>query len=197
MRAPMERRLAAVLVADVAGYSRLVGADEEGTLSRLKAVRADLFDRKIAEHRGRIVHTAGDGLLVEFSSVVDALRCATEVQAGMSERNAAIHTDGRSTGESGSMLGTSSSRTATSLAKASILRPGSRHSPRPAGSVFRLVCRRTLPGKWTSPSKIWASSSCTTSAGQFGFIGSAPELLLPRRCRCPTSRRSQFWRSPI
>jgi adenylate cyclase len=89
----MERRLAAVLAADVAGYSRLVGADEEGTLSRLKAIRADLFDRKIAEHRGRIVHTAGDGLLVEFSSVVGALRCATEVQAGMSERNAAIHTD--------------------------------------------------------------------------------------------------------
>src|SRR5215813_6288893 len=93
MRAPMERHLAAVLVADVAGYSRLVGADEEGTLSRLKAVRADLFDRKIAEHRGRIVHTAGDGLLVEFSSVVDALRCATEVQAGMSERNAEVPAD--------------------------------------------------------------------------------------------------------
>src|SRR5215468_2301556 len=93
MRAPMERRLAAVLVADVAGYSRLVGADEEGTLSRLKAVRADLFDPKIAEHRGRLVHTSGDGLLVEFSSVVDALRCATEVQAAMSERNAEVPSD--------------------------------------------------------------------------------------------------------
>ena len=89
----MERRLAAILAADVAGYSRLIGADEEGTLGRLKAIRADLFDPKIDEHRGRIVHTAGDGLLVEFSSVVDALRCATEVQAAMSERNAAVGAD--------------------------------------------------------------------------------------------------------
>ncbi|HMD63396.1 MAG TPA: adenylate/guanylate cyclase domain-containing protein [Stellaceae bacterium] len=89
----MERRLAAIPAADVAGYSRLIGADEEGTLSLFKAIRADLFDRKIADHRGRIVKTTGDGLLVEFSSVVDALRCATEVQAGMSERNAPIPTD--------------------------------------------------------------------------------------------------------
>jgi adenylate cyclase len=90
MRAPIERRLAAILAADVAGYSRLVGADEEGTLSRFKAIRADLFDPQIAEHRGRIVKTTGDGLLVEFASVVDALRCAVEFQAGMSERNATI-----------------------------------------------------------------------------------------------------------
>ncbi len=93
MRAPVERRLAAILAADVAGYSRLIGADEEGTLGRFKAIRADLFDPKIAEHRGRIVKTTGDGLLVEFASVVDALRCATEVQAGMSERNAAVPAD--------------------------------------------------------------------------------------------------------
>jgi adenylate cyclase len=91
----MERRLAAVLAADVAGYSRLVGADEDGTLARFKAIRADLFDRKIDEHHGRIVHTAGDGLLVEFASVVDALRCAIEVQAGMTERNAAVPADRR------------------------------------------------------------------------------------------------------
>ena len=90
MRAPIERRLAAILAADVAGYSRLVGADEEGTLNRFKAIRADLFDPQIAEHRGRIVKTTGDGLLVEFASVVDALRCAVEFQAGMSERNATI-----------------------------------------------------------------------------------------------------------
>jgi adenylate cyclase len=89
----MERRLAAILAADVAGYSRLIGADEEGTLSRFNAIRAELFDRKIAEHRGRIVNTTGDGLLVEFASVIDALCCATEVQAGMRERNAAIPAD--------------------------------------------------------------------------------------------------------
>jgi len=83
------RRLAAILAADVAGYSRLIGADEEGTLNRLKAIRTELVDPKIADHHGRIVKTTGDGLLVEFSSVVDALRCATEWQHGMDERNAA------------------------------------------------------------------------------------------------------------
>src|ERR1700693_247156 len=84
------RRLAAILAADVVGYSRLIGADEEGTLNRLKAIRAELIDRKISEHRGRIVKTTGDGLLVEFASVVDALRSATEWQAGMAERNAGV-----------------------------------------------------------------------------------------------------------
>ena len=77
------RRLAAILAADVAGYSRLMGVDEEGTLERLKAHRRELIDPKIAEHHGRIVKTTGDGLLVEFSSVVDAVRCAAEVQRGM------------------------------------------------------------------------------------------------------------------
>jgi adenylate cyclase len=78
-RERVERRLAAIFAADVAGYSRLIGADEEGTLARLKEHRRELIDPKIAEHRGRIVKTTGDGLLVEFASVVDALRCATEV----------------------------------------------------------------------------------------------------------------------
>ena len=78
-----ERRLAAILAADVAGYSRLMGADEQGTLSRLRAIRGEIVDPKIAEHRGRIVKTTGDGLLVEFQSVIDALRCATEWQAAM------------------------------------------------------------------------------------------------------------------
>src|ERR1700732_1507315 len=88
-------RLAAILAADVAGYSRLMGADEEGTLERLKAVRRELVDPKIAVHHGRIVKTTGDGLLVEFSSVIDALRCATQWQTGMAERNAAAPTDTR------------------------------------------------------------------------------------------------------
>jgi adenylate cyclase len=74
------RRLAAILAADVAGYSRLMGADEEGTLERLKALRRELLDPKIAGHHGRIVKTTGDGLLVEFASVVDAVRCAVAVQ---------------------------------------------------------------------------------------------------------------------
>jgi TolB-like protein/class 3 adenylate cyclase len=89
------RRLAAILAADVAGYSRLVGADEEGTLNRLRSVRAEVIDPKIPEHRGRIVKTTGDGLLVEFSSVVDALRCATEIQNAVAERNVRIAAEKR------------------------------------------------------------------------------------------------------
>ena len=87
---PAIRRLAAILAADVAGYSRLIEADEEGTLGRLKALRGDLIDPKIADHKGRIVKTTGDGLLVEFASVVDALRCAAEMQAAMAESNAPL-----------------------------------------------------------------------------------------------------------
>src|SRR5882672_5769439 len=86
-RERVERRLAAILAADVAGYSRLMGADEEGTLAALKAIRRELTDPKIEEHRGRIVKTTGDGLLVEFPSVVDAVRCAVEIQRDMAQRN--------------------------------------------------------------------------------------------------------------
>jgi len=86
------RRLAAILAADVAGYSRLMGEDEEGTLAelKLKAIRRELSDPKVKEHRGRIVKTTGDGLLIEFASVVDAVRCAVEVQREMAERNADV-----------------------------------------------------------------------------------------------------------
>src|SRR5215813_10799641 len=85
---PPVRRLTAILAADVAGYSRLMGADEEGTHERLQAHFQELVQPKVAEHRGRIVKTTGDGLLVEFPSVVDAVRCAVEMQRGMAERNA-------------------------------------------------------------------------------------------------------------
>ena len=89
------RRLAAILAADVAGYSRLIEADEEGTLGRLKALRADIIDPKIAGHKGRIVKTTGDGMLVEFASVVDAVRCASELQVAMAESNAPLPQDHR------------------------------------------------------------------------------------------------------
>lgn len=91
----VERRLAAVLAADVVGYSRLMGRDEEGTLARLKAVRKALVDPSIAEHRGRIVKTTGDGMLVEFASAVDAARSAIEVQRGMTEQNDGASQDKR------------------------------------------------------------------------------------------------------
>ena len=89
------RRLAAILAADVAGYSRLIGADESSTLERLRALRGDLLGPKIAEHRGRLVKTTGDGLLVEFASVVDALRCAVEIQREITERNATVPSNNR------------------------------------------------------------------------------------------------------
>src|SRR5215470_10782037 len=89
----VERRLAAILAADVAGYSRLMGDDEEGTLKRLGAIRSELVDPKIAEHNGRIVKTTGDGMLVEFASVVDAVRCAAKVQHALPGRNTSIAAD--------------------------------------------------------------------------------------------------------
>src|SRR3954451_20629248 len=91
----VERRLVAVLAADVAGYSRLMGADEEGTLARLKAARRIVVDPAIAAHRGRIVKTTGDGMLVEFASAVDAARAAVEVQRSMAGQNAAVPPDNR------------------------------------------------------------------------------------------------------
>src|SRR5437773_2256327 len=86
MKQPVERRLAAILAADVAGYSRLMGADEEGTHGRLKAHLRELVYPKVKANRGRIVKNTGDGMLVEFASVVDAVRCAVEVQRGMIDR---------------------------------------------------------------------------------------------------------------
>src|SRR5882762_5164808 len=89
------RRLTAILAADVAGYSRLMGADEEGTHERLKAHLGELVNPKIKEHRGRIVKNTGDGFLAEFGSVVDAVRCAVEVQRGMADRNAGTPSEKR------------------------------------------------------------------------------------------------------
>src|SRR6201996_1314912 len=86
----VDRRLAAVLAADIAGYSRLMGRDEEGTVAQLKVLRKTLVDPGIAAHRGRIVKTTGDGMLVEFGSAVDATRCAVEVQRGMATSNVDI-----------------------------------------------------------------------------------------------------------
>jgi adenylate cyclase len=91
----VERKLAAILAADVAGYSRLMGQDEAGTLARLKEHRRELIDPKIADHKGRIVKTTGDGMLIEFPSVVEAVACAVAVQRGMAERNVSISEDQR------------------------------------------------------------------------------------------------------
>ena len=91
----MERRLAAIMATDVVGYSRLIRADEEGTLEALKALRADLIDPKIAEHHGRIVKLMGDGMLVEFASVVDAVHAAVQTRQAVTDHNADVPADRR------------------------------------------------------------------------------------------------------
>ena len=100
-----QRRLAAIVSADVVGYSRLMGVDETGTLAALRAHRAELIDPLIAKHGGRIVKTMGDGLLLEFPSVVNATQCVVEVQQGMSERNVGVDQDRRITFRVGVNLG--------------------------------------------------------------------------------------------
>ena len=102
-----QRRLAAILAADVVGYSRLVGVDEEGTLKRLRVLRREVVDPIIKEHRGRIVRITGDGILVEFASVVDAVRCAVDTQREMGLRNAEVPVDRRIEFASASISATS------------------------------------------------------------------------------------------
>src|SRR5215203_736124 len=91
----MERRLTAILAADVVGYSRLMGANESGTLAALKRLQTDCIDGKIAEHQGRIVKLTGDGMLVEFPSVVNAVTCAAEMQRAIQDRNSGVPQDRR------------------------------------------------------------------------------------------------------
>jgi class 3 adenylate cyclase len=101
--AHMKRRLTAILAADVVGYSRLMGANETGTLTALDTLRTDFVNPKISEHQGRIVNLTGDGMLVEFPSVVSAVACATELQRGMRNRNAGVPQDHRHTSVTASL----------------------------------------------------------------------------------------------
>ena len=135
-----ERRLAAILAADVAGYSRLMGVDEEGTLARLKSHRRVLIDPRIKEHHGRIVKTTGDGMLIEFASVVDAVRCAVEVQRGMAERNAGVPQDWRIEFRVGINLGDIIVEARTSSAMASTSRRASKPWPSLVASASRAAC---------------------------------------------------------
>ena len=91
----LTRKLAAILVADIVGFSRLAGADEDGILARIRALRSELIDPSVSVHNGRIVKSTGDGVLVEFRSVVDAVRCAVEIQNGVTERNVGVAADRR------------------------------------------------------------------------------------------------------
>ncbi len=172
-RKGIQRRLAAILAADVVGYSRLMGADEVGTLTMLKAHRRELIDPAIAGHSGRIVKTTGDGMLVEFGSVVDAVGCALAVQRAMSSRNAAVPEDRRIIFRVGINVGASSSMVMTFSATASISLPGCRRcaSQAACASPARLTIRSGI--SCLSPSLISASKPSRTFPGRLAFSASA------------------------
>ncbi len=142
--ARVERWLAAILGTDVVGYSRLMGGDEEGTLAALKSLRESLIDPKIAEHRGRIVKTTGDGALVELASAVDAVRYAIDIHRATIERNAEIPEDRRIELLSASMSVTSLSRR-TSMTTASTSQPDSKVLLKPVEFAFRV--KRSIRSK--------------------------------------------------
>ena len=136
----MERKLVTIVCADVAGYSRLIGLDEEGTIARLKAHRRTLINPAIARHGGRLVKTMGDGLLVEFASPVEAVRCAAEIQLAMAAREAASRRIAASSSGSASILATWSSRTVTCWVTASTSPPGWKPWPMSAASASPARC---------------------------------------------------------
>jgi adenylate cyclase len=160
------RRLAAILAADVAGYSRLMGADEEGTHERLKAHLGQLVYRKIAEHRGRVVKDTGDGFLAEFQSVVDAVRCAVEVQQGMSDRELEVPEERRIRFRIGINLGD------VIVEKHDIFGDGVNVAARlealaePDGICVSRVVRDQVRDSWITPSRISASSTSRISPDQ-------------------------------
>jgi adenylate cyclase len=129
------RKLVAILVADVVGHSRLAGADEDRTLARLRGLRSDLIDPAIAAQYGRIVKRTGDGRIIEFCSVVDAVCCAIEVQTGLIERNAGVPPERRIEFRVGIPWATSSRRATATSAMGSTLPRGSKGSPSPAQSA--------------------------------------------------------------
>ena len=131
------RKLAAILVADVVGYSRLAGADEDRTLARLRGLRSDLIDPAIAAHHGRIVKRTGDGSIIEFRSVVDAVRCAIEIQNGLIERNAGVPEERRIEFRVGITLTPSSSRSPSLSSTTASISPRDLRALRRAQFVFR------------------------------------------------------------
>jgi adenylate cyclase len=197
------RRLAAILAADVARYSRLMGADEEGTLERLKALRRELVDPKIAEHHGRIVKTTGDGMLVEFASVVDAVRCAVAVQQTMPERNTGVTVDSRIELRIGINLGD------VIVEGDDLYGDGVNIAARiealadPGGVFVSSTVHDHVRDRLPFAFEDWTSSRSRTSPGRCGFTGCAtsgpprPHCSSHRRCRSPTSRRLRYCRSPI
>ena len=168
-QARVERRLAAILAADVAGYGRLMEQDEAGTLARLNVLRCELIDDKIAEHRGRIVKTTGDGMLVEFHSVVDAVRCAAEVQRGMIDREVQLSDDQRIKFRIGINLGDVIAEGGP-LATASMSRRDWKRWPSPAASASPVSSATRSATSCPSRSMIWASRASKTLRARCGSM---------------------------
>jgi class 3 adenylate cyclase len=147
------RKIAAILVSDIVGYSRLAGADEDRILARLRALRSDLIDPTIALHHGRVVKRTGDGSLIEFRSVVDAVRCAIEMQNGMVERNAGLPPERRIEFRVGIHLGDVVEESDGDL----------------MGDGVRIALKRqlslTISGKTNSPGKIGPTFGCKSRTG--------------------------------
>jgi len=192
------RRLTAILAADVAGYSRLMEADEEGTHERLRAHLRELIEPKIAEHRGRIVKNTGDGFLAEFASVVDAVRCAMEVQRGMAERNAAIPPEKRIEFRIGINLGDVIAEGEDIFGDGVNVAARLEGLAEPGGLLVSNTCTTTPATGYPSPLRISASTRSRTLLGRCGFTGFATPPPRGHRHRLrlrfwwPTSRRLRF-----
>jgi len=188
----VERRLAAIFAGDVAGYSRLMGLDEEGTLAALKGHRRAVVDPKIAEHRGRIVKTTGDGILVEFASVVDAVRCAVDIQRQMVERNAQVPPERRIQFRIGLNVGD------IIIDDKDIFGDGVNIASRlealaePGGSASAAPCEMRCAINSIFSSRIWVNSRSRTSLGRClliafgstrrGIRRTSKRFLRPDRC---------------
>jgi adenylate cyclase len=200
------RKLAAILVADVVGYSRLAGTDEDRTLSRLRGLRSDLIDPAIDAHHGRIVKRTGDGSLIEFRSVVDAVRCAIEVQSGMAERNSGLPPERRIEFRIGIHLGD-----VVEESDGDLMGDGVNIAARLEGIAQPGAICLSEQAYWQSrgdsisPSQTSAQPSSRTSPSRSGSIRSksaSPPTRSPRLPRRPKNlplraSRWSFYRSPI
>jgi adenylate cyclase len=168
------RRLTAILAADVAGYSRLMGADEEGTHERVKAHLRELVNPKIVEHRGRTVKDTGDGLLAEFAGVVDAVRCAAEIQRGMVEREPEVLDEQRIRFRIGVNLGDVIAEEHDIFGDGVNVAACLEGFAEPGGICISRIVHDQIRDKLPTPSKIWAIRASRTSRGQCGSMRCAP-----------------------
>jgi Adenylate and Guanylate cyclase catalytic domain len=184
------RKLAAILAADVVGYSKLAGADEGRTLARLRALRSDLIDPTIALHHGRVVNRTGDGVLIEFRSVVDAVRCGIEVQTGMVERNAGLPPERRIEFRVGIHSGD-----VVEESDGDLMGDGVNIAARPLLIRAAFVSLRTPIAKCVTGSKksssISARKNSRTSFGQCGLMRLRPDRLARRPNRMLPHRKAQ------